>query len=140
MKRKGFREDEKGLNAEAEGKPVIWVIDLEHWPRAYLGAELIERGYDVTGFPELDQALAELRREYRPRPSAIVLELRDQKIMPRALELLACTKVPIVGIAGMIEFNNPLIREFKWAKLLRRPVSIGEVADAVEECLRRLRE
>jgi hypothetical protein len=40
----------------------------------------------------------------------------------------------------MIELNNPLIQEFKWAKLLRRPVSIGEVADAVEECLRRLRE
>ena len=29
---------------------VVWIIDVDQWPRAMLRAELIERGYDAVGY------------------------------------------------------------------------------------------
>ena len=43
-------------------EPVLWVIDSEQWPRAYLRAELIERGYDAYGFMTVSDALDSLSR------------------------------------------------------------------------------
>ena len=115
-------------------EPVIWIIDSEHWPRAYLRAELIERGYEAISFSAFSQALADLKR-VAPRPEAIVLELRDQEITSEALDTLARAKVPVIGIGGSVEMNNSAIADFSWAELLRRPVSIGAVADAVERTI-----
>ncbi len=123
------------MNVHAKNKAFIWVIALENWPRAYLGAELMERGYEVTGFPEVGSALHELKKESPRGPEAIVLELKDQKITRDALDSLASAGVPTIGIAGLVERNNPLIQQFNWTKLLHRPVSIGKIADAVEECI-----
>lgn len=115
-----------------EGRePVIWIIDNEHWPRAYLRAELIERGYQAISFSDLSRALAELDC-LAPRPDAVILELRDQEITSEALGTLARAKVPVIGIGGTVELDNSAIADFPWADLLRRPVSIGAVVDAVE--------
>ena len=38
-------------------KPVVWIVDADHWPRAELRALLIERGYDAIGFESLVDAV-----------------------------------------------------------------------------------
>ena len=63
-----------------EAKIVIWIIDNEQWPRAYLRAELIERGYEALGFEKLSHGLSELNRAVMKKPQIIVLELKGQRI------------------------------------------------------------
>jgi DNA-binding NtrC family response regulator len=111
---------------------VVWIVDREHWPRACLRAELIERGYDAVGFLELDQAMAAIRAPDLHKPRVIVLELRDQVLTPSALESLADSKIPVIALTGAQELNNPLVRDFAWASVLSRPFALGNVADAVE--------
>jgi hypothetical protein len=94
-------------------------------------AELQERGYEANGFLTIIDAIAALRRK-QPRPKAIVLELRGQKLARVELESLRRTGIPIVVMGGQVEFNDPLANEFEWAKRFERPVSIGAVADAIE--------
>src|SRR5689334_9573424 len=58
-KRAGRASPSAILPADApEDAPVVWIVDAEHWPRAYLRAELIERGYDAVGFVGVREALA----------------------------------------------------------------------------------
>jgi DNA-binding NtrC family response regulator len=114
---------------------VVWIIDREHWPRACLRAELIERGYDAVGFLELDEAMAALRAPHPQKPQVIVLELRDQVLTRSVLEALADSKMPVIALTGVLELNNPLVRDFNWAAVLSRPFALGNVADAVERVL-----
>ena len=58
--------------------PVIWIVDAEHWPRAGLRAELIERGYDAIGFPTLRDAVLGLR--HIRRPALMVIDLQGQDL------------------------------------------------------------
>jgi len=120
-----------------ERKPIVWIIDREQWPRAYLRAELIERGFDVAGYPGLARALILLGRERMHRPLTIVLGMRGQRITRRTLKLMAIANIPIIGIGGTVELNNPLVKEFRWEKLLHRPTTIGALADAVERSVQR---
>ncbi len=106
--------------------PVIWIIDSEQWPRAFLRAELIERGFDAAGYLSADDALQTLRWRF---PDLIVIELRD---VPReAVARLFEIGVPIIGIASRPE--PEWIADFSWPALLHRPVSIGEIADRVRD-------
>lgn len=109
---------------------VVWVIDAEHWPRALLRAELIERGFDAVGYETVYDAIESLP----PRsPDAIVVDLRGQA-MPQ-VEKLPKIGVPVVVIAGLPELND--LPSGRWASVLRRPVSIGEIAETVSASLRR---
>ena len=103
---------------------VLWIIDAEHWPRALLRAELIERGFDAVGYETVRDAIDSLPMR---TPNAIVVDLRGQPI-PQVERLLRIG-VPVVIIAGIPEIND--LPEAAWAAVLRRPVSIGEIADRV---------
>ena len=118
-------------------EPTVWIIDGEHWPRACLGAELIERGFNAVGKVELDRALEALRRATAVRPVVIVLELRGQELTSEKLGELAKSGIPIVAIGGTSERNEPLAQEFRWAALFPRPVTLGEIADTVESLVHR---
>lgn len=123
-----------GINGEnGQSKPVIWIIDNEQWPRVYLRAELLVRGYDPISFERLSHALPELIRVGGKKPQIIVLELRGQRITRRALEVMAEANVPVIGIGGRLELNNPIIKDFKWTDLLPRPITIGRIAEAIEK-------
>jgi len=104
--------------------PVVWIIDAEQWPRAYLRAELIERGFDAVGYLSVDDALETISWRF---PNLAVIELRG--VARREVELLFKAGVPVIGIV-----SHPApdwLGDFPWATLLHRPVSIGEIADAV---------
>src|SRR5438445_13853181 len=107
---------------------VVWIIDPEQWPRALLRAELIERGFDAVGYLTVADALSHLGARF---PDLIVVDLRDAS--RDAIAQLFEVGVPIIGIAGIPE--PPWRSEFKWGALLRRPTSIGEIADRIASFL-----
>ena len=64
----------------------VWIVSADQWPRAYLRAELIERGYDATGFVSLKDAVIRLMLARSQRPGLLVIDLHDQGY--EAVELL----------------------------------------------------
>ena len=114
-------------------KPIIWIVDYQQWPRAYLRAELTERGFDAVGFMDLSQALIGLIDPNYRNPQAIVLELFDLFLTEKELGHLADTGIPVVVLGGAVELNEDLVREYKWAAVIQRPFTIGRVADVVVE-------
>jgi len=121
----------------ARKEPVVWVIDKQQWPRALLRAELIQRGCDVVGYQEIADALVALNHPAVTPPQVIVLELCGQRPERHILAALHHAGIPIIGLAGAIEANDPIVHEFRWAALLRRPLTIGAVADQVQDVLNR---
>jgi hypothetical protein len=112
-------------------QPTVWIVDSEQWPRAGLRAELIERGCDAIGYATLVEAAALLKYSGAPRPRVIVLELRDQELRREHLELLASSGIPIVLLGGAIELNHPILHKFNFASVIRRPFTLGAVANDV---------
>lgn len=123
------------LDNRIKTKPVIWIIDNQQWPRAYLRAELIERGFEAVGFTELADGLMALHDPHSVKPQIIVLELFGFSFRRDELEALTRTGILVIVLGGAKELNEPLIREFKWASVIRRPFTIGKVADMAEELL-----
>jgi len=114
-------------------EPVLWIVDSEQWPRACLRAELIERGCNPYGFIQITDALEALSRRASPKPEALVLELRGQNLTEAMIESIRSLGVPIILVGGVPEINDPLIRNRAWDIVLKRPVSLGTIADAVEK-------
>lgn len=108
---------------------MVWIIDAEQWPRALLRAELIERGVDAVGYVTVRDAADSL--PWRA-PDAIVVDLRGQPIP--LVERLLKLDVPIVVVAAAPELHD--LPEGGWAAVLRRPVTIGEIAERVIALLR----
>ncbi len=117
--------------------PIVWVIGSDHWPRAYLRAELLERGFDAVGFVALRDALARLvvAPAAGERPALVVVDLHDQAVPDRGLSTLLGAGAPVIAIGGAAEWADPGLRARPWALFLRRPVTIGAVADAAQRLL-----
>jgi DNA-binding NtrC family response regulator len=112
----------------------IWIADSEHWPRAFLRAELIERGYDAEGFVTVTELLVRLALS-PVRPALVVVDLRGQELKERSLAALLDAGFPVVAIGGATEWEDEHLRTRPWAGFLRRPVTIGEVAGVVDRLL-----
>jgi hypothetical protein len=105
---------------------VVWIIGQEHWERAELRAELIERGYDADGFAGMQDALAALRVPARPRPAAVLIDLRGLLYTAQELAALQRLGVPLLALAGAGEGTGG-----QWTAVLRRPLTVGQTVDAV---------
>jgi hypothetical protein len=112
-------------------EPVLWVVDSEQWPRACLRAELIERGYNPYGYLDIRDALDALFNGRSPRPEAIILELRGQNLSEEVVQALRNLQIPTILLGGSLELNDPLIQQENWEFVFKRPVSLGQIADAV---------
>ena len=122
-----------GIHHRRKRDPVLWVIDAEQWPRACLRAELIERGYDPYGFIQITDALDSLSRGASPKPETLILELRGQNLTEDLIKSIRNLGVPVILLGGATEFNDPLIGTYKWEIVLKRPLSLGTVADAIQK-------
>jgi hypothetical protein len=118
-------------------KPVVWIVDREHWPRAYLRAELIERGFDAVGFESLVDALTALHRRLYETPQVILIELRDLPVEREGLSALIGFGVPTIALGGAVELNRQVVREMAWEAVMQRPFTIGMAADMVEKVSKR---
>jgi hypothetical protein len=112
----------------------IWVIGADHWTRAYLRAELIERGHDAVGFAATADALLRLAL-HRERPALAVIDLHGQPPGPRKLGVLLHGGFPVLAIGGAVEWATPSLAARPWAARLHRPLTIGAIADEVERWL-----
>jgi hypothetical protein len=114
-------------------EPVLWIVDSEQWPRACLRAELIERGYNPYGFITIADALDALSRGLSTKPEAVVLELRGQDCTPQLIESIRNLGAPTILLGGGPELNDPAIVKYQWDGILKRPFSLGTVANLVEK-------
>jgi DNA-binding response OmpR family regulator len=115
----------------------VWIVDRQHWPRALLRGELLERGLEVDGFVSLGDALAALEPAEAAQPDLIVVELKGLGVEgDEELVWLARMGLPIMLLGGEVELNKVLVRNRKWAAILRRPFTLGQVAKAIFEQLR----
>jgi hypothetical protein len=116
-------------------KALVWIIDADHWPRACLRAELLERGYEAVGFVTVADALAALAlRPDRP-PRLAVIDLQGQPLDPKQLAPLLRAGFPILALGGINEWGTESVRDLPWTATLRRPLSIGSVADEIGRLL-----
>ncbi len=110
----------------------VWLIDADHWPRALLRAELLERGYDVIGFERVDDAILRLAVERQRRPELVIIDVEGLEVSRSALRLLGAGGARLLGIVGV---GCGETGRLEWTELLRRPVTLGQVADVVERIL-----
>jgi hypothetical protein len=110
--------------------PRVLLVLRDQWPRALLRAALREAGYDAAGTRTLDGAVHLARPEPgRGAVAAIVLghEALTQPDGPALERLRRFTPAPILLVAPA----GRTIEDGPWARVLRRPVSVGELAGAV---------
>lgn len=120
------------LDRSMDTRDAVWLIDADHWPRALLRAELIERGYDAIGFETVAQAIARLALDRRHRPRLVVIDLASQRLTESGFKLLSDGGVPVIGIGGTVAAESG---KLGWTDWLQRPVSLGEIAGAVDRAL-----
>lgn len=117
-----------------EEGPVIWIVDSDHWPRSYLRAELIERGYQAVGFEDLRDVLVELALG-RPRPALLIVVVHDQPIPPHQRAALARGSLHLLWVVGSTATVPEAPLDSSAMVVLRRPVTIGRIADTVERAV-----
>ena len=110
---------------------MIWLIDNNHWERADIRAQLIELGFQVEGFVSIFHALSMLYREIIEKPDLIILELHDLIYRGPDVDELLRLGGPVVLLTGVFEDDRELLVKHKWAAVLRRPFSIGQLSDLV---------
>jgi hypothetical protein len=116
---------------EISNEPIIWIISIQHWPRVYLRAELIERGFDAVGFQDLEQALTVLYHPYYVKPQMIVLDLFQLGARQHEISALMRFAVPTMVLGGAVELNEERVKKSDWLAVIQRPVTIGGIADMV---------
>jgi len=115
----------------------VWIIDADQWPRACLRAELIERGFDAVGFVQAADALAALALRPRRPPALAIIDLHGQPLNREQLAPLLRGGFPVLAIGGAAEWGTESVLELPWAVSLRRPLTIGAIADEVGRLLPR---
>ena len=69
------------------------------------------------------------------RPDIILVELRDLAATDGEPVTLARGGIPVMALGGSLELNAEWVRDFKWAGIVQRPCTIGQVADRIERLL-----
>jgi hypothetical protein len=117
--------------------PRVLLILPEQWPRALLRAALREIGYDAVGAPGLRGALR--YRATAPDRGPVRLVMIDQAALGRpdaGAELTALIdrhggpELILIAKSRQAPLPPPA-GEIAWGRIVRRPVSIAELVDAV---------
>jgi hypothetical protein len=61
------------------------------------------------------------------------MELRDQYVEPSLIDALMGSGVPVVLLTGAIERDERIKEGYGWAAVMKRPFTVGSVADKVQE-------
>ena len=112
-------------------EPVVWIIERDHWVRATLRAELIERGFDAVGFESPHDAVAALAIPAEGHPVVVVVDLASQQTEPSALAAFLRAGSRLVGCGSSVKLSGAEAGDITWSAMLRRPVSLGTIADVV---------
>jgi hypothetical protein len=116
--------------------PILWIIGADHWPRALLRAELIERGFEAVGFVDTRDAAMKLIRSPSRPPRLVVIDCRSQTVDERWLAPFVEAAVPLVAIAGAMDESETTPSRVPWRAVLRLPITIGQIAEFIERDVR----
>ena len=111
--------------------PRILLVMPDQWPRALLRATLRETGYDAVGTRTVNGARMLLASEEGRGPVRLMLIDQGALTEDAAGDLDALrgdSDTPLVLLAT-VTHREP---EGTWARILRRPLSVGDVAQAIE--------
>ena len=106
---------------------------LAQWPRALIRAALREAGYDAVGTQSLATALR-IRPE-DPERGAVQVVIVDQPALvasnadSQLSALLTRHRNPVTILVARTTVGSP---EGSWTRVMRRPVSVGEIVEAVQ--------
>ncbi len=116
--------------------PRIVIVSDDQWLRAGLRGELRERGYDAVGARDLGEADHVSRPD--PGRGPVGLVLVDQTSLGAELEANAVDRLhratwraPLVLIAP----RNRKEAAGPWTDILRRPITVGDIADYIARML-----
>jgi CheY-like chemotaxis protein len=110
--------------------PRVLLVLPDQWPRALLRAELREEGYDAVGARSLEEAMV-YRPELPERGRVRLLLVDGSEVSEAALaDLLTRHGNPP---AVLLAHTAQEIPQGPWVRVLRRPVSIAELARVVRE-------
>jgi len=62
-----------------------------------------------------------------------VFDLQDASVDDRLLDALFAASAPVIAVAGATDEGDARLRARPWARWLRRPITLGAIADAVSE-------
>ena len=110
--------------------PRVLLVLPDQWPRALLRAELREEGYDAVGAPSLEEAL--VYRPELPERGRVGLVLVDGDAM-RAGALAELLDRHGNPPAALLAHAAQEIPPGPWVRVIRRPVSIADLARVVRE-------
>lgn len=115
----------------AQSPPRVILVIPDQWPRALLRAELRERGYDAVGAKDLVDALGIPASD--PDRGPVRLVLLDHRVLAGPEDLLLFRLRSRHGDSPVVLLASATAAPERgaWARVLRRPLSIGEIADAV---------
>jgi DNA-binding response OmpR family regulator len=116
--------------------PRILIVSDDQWLRAGLRGELRERGYDAVGARDLVEAIRVARPE--PGRGPVRLVLVDQSSLGDELDSGAVHELRrAIWNAGVVLIapGNRKEADGAWTDVLRRPISVGEIADYVARVL-----
>lgn len=116
--------------------PRILIVSDDQWLRAGLRGELRERGYDAVGARDLEEA----RRTARPEPGRgpVSMVLVDQASLGDEIDsdiVHDLRRATSDASVVLITPGNRREAEGEWTDVIRRPISIGEIADYIERAL-----
>jgi CheY-like chemotaxis protein len=117
--------------AEADLPPRILLVMPAQWPRALLRAALRELGYDAIGTRSVNGARALLPSREERGPVRLILIDQDaitEDAQTDLEKLRRRSDAPLVLLAPATRRAS----EGGWAGVLRRPLSVGELAQAIE--------
>ena len=113
--------------------PVILLVLPDHWPRSLLRAELIERGYDAVGAPDLRTAFrfSSLGEPRGPVRLVVLDEAALDGDEHRVLDLVLSEhgRPPVLLLARPL--REPPVAP--WTRVVRRPFALGDLVAIVEE-------
>jgi len=113
------------------GRPVVWVISGQRWPRAYMRGELLEAGYEAEGMEEIPPPGAAGVGDARAAPAVVIVDLFGLPARSADLRRLARTGAPLLLLGGAMDLDRTAAHAVQPAAVLRRPFTIREVVDAV---------
>jgi hypothetical protein len=67
-----------------------------------------------------------------------LLDLRKSSLEAGEISALSLIPIPKILLAGAVELNEPWLERIGGGLIMRRPFTIGELADLVETIWRRL--
>lgn len=62
-------------------------------------------------------------------PALVVIDLQDQALADPWLDALFATGARVVAVAGAADESDSRLRARPWARWLRRPITLGAIAD-----------